>query len=122
MDRHSGLLLAAGSVAAGVHAGLAPEHLHEWAPLGASFIASAVVAGALATAVALRPDLMWPVRTLVLVLAGLVGAYVLTRIVALPPLDPDREPLDTIGLVTVAAELAGVLAGLRLVLSQGGNR
>jgi hypothetical protein len=37
------ILLAAGSVAVGVHAGLAPEHLHEWAPLGGSFIAAAAV-------------------------------------------------------------------------------
>lgn len=122
MDTRSGLLLASGSVAAGVHAGLAPEHLHEWAPLGASFVAAAVVAGGLATAVAVGPDRPWPAPTLVLVLTGLVGAYVLTRIMALPPLDPDRESLDTIGLVTVAAEFAGVAAGLRLVLSQGGNR
>ena len=122
MDRQTGLLLAAGSVAAGVHAGLAPEHLREWAPLGASFVAAAVVAGSLATAVALRPDRIWPARTLVLVLTGLVSAYLLTRIMALPPLDPDRESLDTIGLVTVAAEFAGVAAGLRLVLSQAGTR
>jgi len=127
------VLLAGGSVAVGVHAGLAPAHLHEWAPLGASFIAAAAVSGAAVTAVALRPNEHWPARLLSVVLAGLIGAYLLTRLVALPPLDPDREPLDALGLVTVAAELAGLVAGLLLLsrpstatrtplsLTQGGN-
>src|SRR5437016_1825923 len=35
------LLLLAGAVSAGVHAGLAPEHLHEWPPLRAAFVAAA---------------------------------------------------------------------------------
>jgi hypothetical protein len=129
------ILLAAGSVAVGVHAGLAPEHLDEWPPLGALFIAAAIIAAAAVTAVGLRPAdsrLTWG---LLLVLAGLVGAYLLTRLVALPPVDPDRESLDTIGVVTVAAELAGVIAALRLLhapptpaagsrtaLSQGGTQ
>jgi hypothetical protein len=110
------ILLAAGSVAVGVHAGLAPEHLREWAPLGASFIAAAVIAAAAVTAVALRPRDAGATCGLLLVLAGLVGAYLLTRLVALPPLDPERESLETVGLVTVAAELAGVVAGLHLLL------
>jgi hypothetical protein len=61
---------------------------------------------------------------LLLVLAGLVGAYLLARLVALPPLDPDREPFDTVGVLTVAAELAGVVAALRLLLppSAAGSR
>jgi hypothetical protein len=116
------LLVAAGSVAVGVHAGLAPDHLHEWAPLGASFVAAAAVSTLAVTAVALRPADVWPTRALLVVLAGLASAYVLTRLVALPPLDPDREELDLTGVVTVAVELAGVLAGLRLVLDRGGNR
>jgi hypothetical protein len=128
------MLLGAGSVAVGVHAGLAPEHLHEWAPLGASFIAAAVITAAAVAAVALRPKDPQPTQLLTVVLAGLVVAYLLTRLVALPPLDPDREPFDSIGLATVTAELAGLAAGLRLlsrptttartpfVLGQGGNR
>jgi hypothetical protein len=134
MERLSRILLvAAGSVAVGVHAGLAPDHLDEWAPLGASFVAAAALSGLAVVAVSLRPADVWPARALVVVLAGLAGAYVLTRLVALPPLDPDRESLDLTGAITVAVELGGVLAGLhltgtthvhrpRLSLDQGGNR
>jgi hypothetical protein len=114
------LLVVAGSVAAGVHAGLAPEHLDEWAPLGASFVAAAAVSGGSVAAVALWPRAAWPVRTLALVLVGLVVAYVLTRLVALPPLDPEREEVDSIGLLTVFVETAGVVGVL--ALRQGGTR
>ena len=107
------LLVAAGSVAAGVHAGLAPEHFHEWAPLGASFAAAAVVSSVAVVAVALRPAGPWPTRVLAFVRAGLVTAYVLTRVVALPPLDPEQEELDKIGLLTVIAEAGGVLVAFR---------
>jgi hypothetical protein len=36
-------LLASAAVSAGIHAGLAPEHLDESAPLGALFAAAVVV-------------------------------------------------------------------------------
>jgi hypothetical protein len=110
------VVLAAGSVAVGVHAGLAPEHLREWVPLGGSFIVAAAVTAAAVIALTLRPHDVRPTIALLLVLGGLVGAYLLTRLTALPPLDPDREPFDTVGLVTVAAEIAGIAAGLRLLL------
>src|SRR5947207_8322021 len=89
------VLVVAAAVSAGVHAGLAPEHLHEWAPLGASFVAAALV---------LRPASFWPPRLLGALLAGLVVAYAATRLAALPPLDPDREPLDVLGVCTSAFE------------------
>jgi len=133
MDLRRVLLVAAGAVAVGVHAGLAPDHLHEWALLGASFIVAAAVSGVGVTAVLVRPKDRRTTRALVVVLAGLASAYVLTRLAALPPLDPDREAFDTTGLVTVAAELLGAFAGLRLrgsaahgtprlTLEQGGSR
>jgi hypothetical protein len=116
------LLVAAGSVAAGVHAGLAPDHLHEWAPLGVAFIAAAAISGLGAAAVVVRPADPWSTRALVAVLAGLAAAYVATRLVALPPLDPDREALDATGVVAVAVESLGVLAGLRLGTSPAAPR
>lgn len=115
------LLVTAGAVAAGVHAGLAPEHLDEWAPLGASFVAAAAVTGVAVAAVAVWPAAAWPVRVLAFVLAGLVVAYVLTRLVALPPLDPEREEIDSIGLLTLVVEMAGMVAALGF-LRQGGIR
>jgi hypothetical protein len=114
------LLVVAGAVSAGVHAGLAPEHLHEWAPLGASFVAAAVAAAAGVAALVLRPASFWPPRLLGALLAGLVVAYAATRLAALPPLDPDREPLDLLGVCTSAFEAAGVVAAIRL-LTPGGT-
>ena len=56
-------------------------------------------------------------------LAGLVAAYCLTRLTALPPVDPEREPLDAIGVATAAVEAAGLLFLLRLrLIPQGGTR
>ena len=54
------------------------------------------------------------VQVVALLLAALIAAYAATRLVALPPLYPEREPLDAIGLVTVAVEAVGVLLALRL--------
>jgi hypothetical protein len=107
-------LLVAGSVSVGVHAGLAPEHLHEWPPLGVAFIVAAAAVCVAVAAVAFCLDDRRPVQVVALLLAALIAAYAATRLVALPPLDPEREPLDAIGLVTVAVEAVGVLLALRL--------
>ena len=108
------LLVVAGAVSAGVHAGLAPEHLHEWLPLGVSFVLAAAAAVFGVAAVVLRPASVWPPRALGALLGGLVVAYASTRLAALPPLDPDREPLDLLGVCTSAVEAAGAVAALRL--------
>ena len=123
MDGERNLLLLAAAVSVGIHAGLAPEHLHEWPPLGAAFVAAAVAESAAVVALAARPDSAWPARGLALLLASLVVAYYLTRLAALPPLDPEREPLDAVGIVTTAIETAGLLFVLRLrLIPQGGTR
>jgi hypothetical protein len=107
-------LIAAGAVGAGVHAAIAPEHLHEWAPLGASFVAVAVVLAAAVAGLALRPE----DRRLVAALAALLGAvatgYVATRLAAIPPLDPEREPFDRLGICTSAIEAFGLLLALHI--------
>ena len=108
------LLVLAGAVSAGVHAGLAPEHLHEWAPLGAAFVAAAAAAALAVAALVLRPASPWPPRALGALLGGLVVAYALTRLAALPPLDPEREALDLVGVCTCAVEALGAVAALRL--------
>ena len=108
------LLVLAGAVSAGVHAGLAPEHLHEWLPLGLAFVAAAAAAALGVAALVLRPTSPWPPRVLGALLVGLVVAYAATRLAALPPLDPDREPLDLLGVCTSAVEALGAAAALRL--------
>ena len=114
------VLLMAGAVSAGVHAGLAPEHLHEWLPLGAAFVGAAAAAALGVTALVLRPGSLWPPRALGALLGGLVVAYALTRLVALPPLDPDREALDLLGVCTCALEAVGL--GVSVRLTSGGTR
>jgi hypothetical protein len=107
-------LIGAGAVAAGVHAAIAPEHLREWIPLGVSFVAVAIVLAVAVAALALRPD----EPQLVAVLAALLGlvavAYLATRLAALPPLDPEREPFDTLGIGTSAIEALGVLVAVHI--------
>jgi membrane associated rhomboid family serine protease len=126
------LLLVAGSVSVGIHAALAPEHLHEWLPLGAAFVLAAVAGAAAVTAFIVRPASRRPSRALGLLLAALVASYAATRLVALPPLDPEREQPDSIGVFTTAAEAAGLIFALRLgwrrpmtgrlrLISQGGT-
>ncbi len=108
----------AGSVAAGVHAGLAPEHLREWPPLGASFVVAADVASVAVAALVLRPGATLPLRVLGVLLAALVAGYVSTRLAALPPLDPEREPFDRLGVATTAIEAIGLLLVLHLAAAR----
>jgi drug/metabolite transporter (DMT)-like permease len=126
-DPARGLLLLAAASAAGVHAGLAPEHLAEWPPLGTGFVLVAAALSATAVALALRPRDVRPPRLLALLLAATIAAYTATRLAALPPLDPTREALDPLGVATTALEgLALVLAlhlgRQRLVNDTGGTR
>jgi hypothetical protein len=124
-------LIGAGAVGAGVHAAIAPEHLREWAPLGASFVAVAVLLAVAVAALAFRPGDRRPVAALGALLATVAGGYVVTRLVAIPPLDPEREPFDTLGICTSAIEAFGLVIAvhihrprtqLLLTLSTGGRR
>ena len=124
-------LIAAGAVGAGVHAAIAPEPLSEWAPLGASFVAAAIVLALGVAALAARPDEPRLAAALAAALGMVAAVYVLTRLVALSPLDPEREPFDALGICTSAIEAAGVLLAVRIhrpltrlppALSTGGRR
>ena len=125
MNRRSfertGVLLA-GSIAAGVHAGLAPEHLGEWPPLGAAFVAAAAATAFAVVALAVRPSDRRAVHALSSLFAALIVGYVSTRVAALPPFDPEREPLDGLGVVTTTVEALGLLFALHLSQPRGGTR
>ena len=100
-------LIAVLLASAGVHAALTPEHLDEAPMLGWLFLASVVVAVALAGAV-----LVVPSRQILLAAAAVLltfaAAYAYTRLTGLEALGIPHEEPDRLGLATVALELAGV--------------
>jgi hypothetical protein len=109
-------LIGAGAVGAGAHAAIAPEHLHEWAPLGASFVAVAVLLAAAVAAVVIRRADRRPVAALSVLLAAVATGYLVTRLVAVPPLDPERESFDALGICTSAVEVFGVVLAVHITL------
>ena len=96
------LLVLVCAASAGVHAALAPEHCRESATAGAAFAASAVVLGVCAVALDRLPRSRLPVVGAAVLLAGLLGAYLLTRLTAIPPLAEHQEPVDAVGVATKA--------------------
>jgi hypothetical protein len=112
--RPTTFLIAVGAVSAGVHAGLAPEHLNEWPLLGAAFLAAAVALATAVTALSFRPSSTALVRVLGALLAAVASAYAVTRFTAVPPLDPSREPFDALGVCTSSLEVFGFLVAARL--------
>jgi hypothetical protein len=109
-------LIGAGAVGAGVHAAIAPEHLHEWAPLGASFVAISVLLAAAVAAVVIRRADRRPLAALSVLLAAVATGYLVTRLVAVPPLDPERESFDALGICTSAVEVFGVVLAVHITL------
>lgn len=47
-------------------------------------------------------------------LSLVAAAYGRTRLVALPPLEPEREPFDSLGVCTSSIETLGVLVALHV--------
>jgi hypothetical protein len=115
-------LVVVGGVSAGVHVGLAPEHLREWLPLGVAFVAAATGVALAVLAVTVWPRKAWPRLLLGAVLGAVATTYALTRLVALPPLDPEREPLDVLGVCTSVLEAAGLVAALHAGRLRGRSR
>ena len=107
-------LIGAGAVGAGVHAAIAPDHVREWAPLGASFVAIAVALAAAVVGLALRPGNRRLAFALALLLGAVAAAYLATRLAAIPPLDHEREPFDALGVGTTAIEVLGLLLAAHL--------
>jgi hypothetical protein len=112
-------LIGAGIVGAGVHAAIAPEHLREWVPLGASFVVVAVLLAAGVAAVAARPADRRSLAALSVLLASVATGYLVTRLAAVPPLDPERESFDTLGICTSLVEVFGVVLAVHIQMRQG---
>lgn len=108
------LLILACAISAGIHAALAPEHFTESALAGAGFAAAAVLLAVTVLGLTLRPASPVPPAAAVLLLTGLLTAYLLTVTSGLPLLHPQPEAADSLALVTKAVEAVGLVAACRL--------
>ncbi|HET6865926.1 MAG TPA: hypothetical protein VFH80_08390, partial [Solirubrobacteraceae bacterium] len=70
-------------------------------------------------AVSLRPTDRRVLAGAALVLFGLALAYLATRTNGIPILDPEREAIDTVGVLTTSIEIAGVAVALWLTQPLG---
>lgn len=116
MTNHArtGLLALAVTFSAGIHAALVPEHLKEMPPLGYAFIVAAVTGGAIAVALVTRPgDHRVPLLAGLFCIGQIVvwGMFVTVQV---PLFSGTPEPIETIALVSKAAELVGLGLALRL--------
>lgn len=109
------LVVFACAMSAGIHAGLVPEHLEEMPLLGLSFIAAVVLLVATGVAVAMRPRAPGPASLAAWLFGVLIFAYAASRTTGLPVLEPEPEPVDWIGIATIAGQLFGALAALWLL-------
>jgi hypothetical protein len=115
-SRRAALVALCVTFSAGIHAGLAPEHLKEMPRLGYAFIAAAAIGCVLAWALVSFPD-----DRRISLLAGLfclgqIAAWALFVSVHMPGFSGTPEGIETIALVSKAAELAGVLLAFPLAL------
>jgi predicted tellurium resistance membrane protein TerC len=115
------VVVAACAASAGVHAGLAPEHLREATQLGVAFIASVVLLAAAAAVLATHDESRRAVQAAALLLAGLIAAYVVSRTTGIPWLAPEAEPVDAVGVATKLVEVLGFLFALKLIQPVGGE-
>jgi hypothetical protein len=110
----TGLLALAVTFSAGIHAALVPEHLDEVPLLGDAFIVAALVGAAIAAALVLRPDNRRIPALAGLFCLGQIAAWVLFVTARVPLFSETPEPIETIALVSKAAEALAILLALRL--------
>jgi hypothetical protein len=114
----STVVVFACAASAGAHAGLVPAHLQEEPRLGVAFLVAVALLLSALIAVSLRPDRR-VLAGAALVLFGLALAYLATRTIGIPVLDPEREAVDTVGVLTTSIEIAGVAFALWLTQPLG---
>ena len=112
-DRAREVLVVCCAVSAGVHAALTPEHFDERAAAGVGFALSAVLLAGIALLLARRPTPLL-VDAAILLLLGLIGAYILALTTGVPGLVPEPEAVEGIAVATKVIEAVGVLAAAAL--------
>jgi hypothetical protein len=115
----STVVVFACAASAGAHAGLVPAHLQEEPRLGVAFLVAVALLLSALIAVSLRPTDRRVLAGAALVLFGLALAYLATRTIGIPVLDPEREAVDTVGVLTTSIEIAGVAFALWLTQPLG---
>jgi len=103
------------AISAGIHGALAPAHFDEGTGAGVGFVVSTVLLAGIVLALTVRPEARLPLAGAALVLAGLLGSYVLATTTGLPVLHPEPEPVDGLALATKAIEAVGLLTALSLL-------
>ena len=107
------------AASAGAHAGLVPAHVQDEPRLGMAFVVAVVLLVSALIAVSLRPTDRRVLAGAALLLLGLALAYLATRTIGIPVLDPERETVDLVGVLTTTSEIAGVAFALWLTQSLG---
>ena len=89
--------------------------------MGIAFMAATALLLAEAGALTYRPRRAGAAHAASLLLAALIGAYVLNVTAGLPWPSDDPEPVDLIGLATKAVEALGLIFAIRLSQTIGSS-
>ena len=120
MARRVTVVIVLCAATAGAHAALVPGHLEHEPRLGIAFVGATALLLAAAVALAYRPDDTRVGTATALLLAALIGAYVVNVTTGLPWLSDGPEPVDIVGLATKSVEGIGLLFSIQLAPIKGG--
>jgi hypothetical protein len=116
--KRPGLLALAVTFSAGIHAALVPEHMKEMPLLAYAFIVAAAIGAVLAWALVSRPhDRRIPLLAGIFCL-GQIVTWALFVTTPVPGFSGTPEPVETIAVVSKAAELLGIAIAIQLVGSR----
>jgi hypothetical protein len=112
--QHTGIVVLACAVSAGIHAALAPAHFEEGTGAGVGFVVATVLLALLAVVLTRNPSQL-ALGSAVAVFAGLIGSYVLVLTTGMPVLHPEVEAVEGLAVVTKAVEAVGLVTAAGLV-------